>query len=119
MALVRIVRTIMAVLLAIAVAAMPAAAGAMSAAGVARDAAATAQSMPVDCAHHHAPADRGSKGGHDGAGFAACAAHCFTYVGTLVPAVAILLKASPLEPLVDTGRIASNTAAPPFRPPRI
>ena len=116
-----LVRIIMAVLLAISVAAMPAAAGAMAAAGTARDAAATAQSVPVDCAHHHAPADHGSKGGDDGAGagFAACAAHCFTYVGTPVPAVAMRLKASPLEPLVDTGRIASNTAAPPFRPPRI
>jgi hypothetical protein len=111
----------MAVLLAIAVAAMPAAAGAMAAAGTARDGTATAQSMPVDCAHHHAPAERGSKGGDvgAGAGFAACAVHCFAYVGSVVPAVAIRLKASVLAPPVDTGRVASNIAAPPFRPPRI
>jgi hypothetical protein len=110
----------MAVLLAVAVAAMPATAGAVTAAA-ASGAGATAHvdAMPADCPHHRAPADRGSKGTDDGAGLASCAAHCFNYAGTAVPSIAMRLRASPLAPLLDTGRIASNLAAPPFRPPRI
>jgi hypothetical protein len=118
---VRIVRTIMAVVLALAVAAMPAAASAVAAAGTTHDgSAAMAQTaaMPDDCAHHHAPADRDKKG-HDGAAMAACAVHCFIYVGTSVPAIAMTPQASQPRPIVDSGRIASNIAAPPFRPPRI
>jgi hypothetical protein len=122
MNLVRIVRTILAVLLAVSVAALPAAAGAIAAAGTKGDArAATAQAaaMPADCAHHHAPADRGQKGMDDGASPAACAVHCFNFAGTVVPGVIMLPKASQLPPLGTAGRIASNIAAPPFRPPRI
>jgi hypothetical protein len=125
--LVRIVRTIVAVVLALAVAAMPAAAGAMAVAGTMHgaSAAATAHSdaMPPDCAHHHAPADRGSKGTDTGtndcAAMAACAVHCFTYAGTAVPGIALMPKASALAPLGTAGRIASSTAIPPFRPPRV
>jgi hypothetical protein len=118
---VRIVRTIMAVVLAVAVAAMPAAAGAVAAAGTTGDASAAvahSAAMPEDCSHHHAPADRDQKN-HDGAAMAACAVHCFTYVGTVVPAMSVAPKASQPRPLVRAGRIASNIAAPPFRPPRI
>jgi hypothetical protein len=119
---VRIVRTIMAVVLAVAVAAMPAAAGAVAAAGTMHDASATmAQSaaLPDDCPHHHAPADHGRKGADDCAAMAACAVHCFTYVGTAEPAIAMTPKASEPLPLVRSDRIVSNIAAPPFRPPRI
>ena len=122
MELVRIVRTIMAVLLAVSVAAMPAAASAIAAAGTSGDAsAATAHSaaMPPDCAHHQAPGDRGSKGTDVGAAMAACAAHCFNYAGTVVPAIAMTPKASQLPPLGTAGRVASNIAAPPYRPPRV
>src|SRR5262245_50097180 len=122
MEVVRIARTIMAVLVAIAVAAMPAAAGVMAAAGPKADASAAmahAGDMPADCAHHHAPADRGQKGSDDGAAMAACAVHCFTYVGTVVPGIAMTLTSSRLQPLASAGRIASSLAAPPFRPPRI
>jgi hypothetical protein len=119
---VRIVRTIMAVLLAVAVAAMPAAAGAMAAAGTRQDASvamAHAGDMPADCVHHQAPADRGSNGPDHGAAMAACADHCFTYVGTVAPGLAMTAPPSHLEPLASVGRIATNLAAPPFRPPRI
>jgi hypothetical protein len=121
---VRILRTIMAVLLAVAVAAMPAAAGVMAAAEMKADASAGmahAGDMPADCAHHHAPApgDQGQKGGDDGAAMAACAVHCFTYVGTIVPGIAVVPTSSRLAPLASTDQIASDRAAPPFRPPRI
>ena len=121
MDLVRIVRTILAVVLAVAVAVMPAAAGALAAAGAPRDASAATQHsavMPDDCAHHHhAPGD--SKGADHGAALAGCVVHCFTYAGTVVPGISPAPKASPLQPLFDTGRVASNIAAPPFRPPRV
>jgi hypothetical protein len=119
---VRIVRTIMAVLLAVSVAAMPAAASALAAAGTTGDAsAAAAQSaaMPADCAHHHAPADRGQKGPDDGAATAACAVHCFTYAGTSVPGIVMAPLVPQSRPLLSETRIASNIAAPPFRPPRV
>jgi hypothetical protein len=122
MDLVRIVRTIVAVVLAVAVAVMPAAAGALAAAGATPDAStATLHSaaMPDDCAHHHAPGDRDSKGTDHGAALAGCVVHCFTYAGTVVPGISPTPKASPLQPLFDTGRIVSNIAAPPFRPPRV
>ena len=116
----------MAVLLAVSVAAMPAAAGAMAAAGTKADASAAmahAGDMPADCAHHHAPApapaDHGQKGTDDCAAMAACAVHCFTYVGTIVPGIAMVPTSSRLAPLASTDHIASDRAAPPFRPPRI
>jgi len=122
MDLVRVLRTIVAIVLAVAVAAMPATAGALAAAGATRDApAATMHSaaMPADCAHHHAPAERDSNSTDHGAALAGCAVHCFSYAGTVVPGIALTPKASRLQPLLDTGRIASNIAAPPFRPPRV
>jgi hypothetical protein len=120
MDLVRLVRTILAVVLAVAVAVMPATAGALAAAGPIPDAAAQhSAAMPADCAHHHAPADRDSKSTDHGAALAGCVVHCFTYAGTVVPGIAPTPKASPLQPLFDTGRVASNIAAPPFRPPRV
>jgi len=119
---VHIVRTIIAVVLAVAVAAMPAAASAVAAAGMTHDASAAvahSAAMPEDCAHHHAPADRDHKGADDCAAMAACAVHCFTYVGTVVPGIAMMPKSSHLRPLPSAGRITSNLAAPPFRPPRV
>jgi hypothetical protein len=122
MDLLRIVRTILAVLLAVSVAVMPATAGALAAAGAAQDASvATPHSaaMPADCAHHNAPGDGDSKTTDHGAALAGCVVHCFTYAGTVVPGIALTPKASPLQPLFDTGRVVSNIAAPPFRPPRV
>ncbi len=111
----------MAVILAVAIAAMPAAAGIVAAAGTAHDAAAASAhiAMTEDCAHHHAPDDRGQKGTDGGAAMAACVVHCFTYAGTVVPGIAMAPKASPLPPPANTDRVASNMAAPPFRPPRV
>jgi hypothetical protein len=117
---VRIVRTIMAVVLALAVAAMPAAASAVAAAGTTHDgsaAVAHSAAMPADCPHHHAPADHGHKS--DGAAMAACAVKCFTYAGTVVPTIVMAPKAPQPRPLVRAGPVASKIAAPPFRPPRV
>ena len=117
-----IVRTIVVVVVAVSVAVMPAAAGAMAAARTSPDAfSGTAHSaaMPVDCAHHNSPADRGSKGADECGSLAACAVKCFNYVGSVVPGIATTPKASPLQPLAAAGRVASNIAAPPFRPPRV
>lgn len=116
-----IARTILAAVIAVSVAVMPAAAGAVAAAGASRDAfVGTADSaMPVDCAHHNSPADRGSKGADDCGSLAACAVKCFNYVGSVVPGIATTPKASRLLPVVAVGCVASNIAAPPFRPPRV
>jgi hypothetical protein len=107
----------MAVVLAVAVAAMPAAASAIAAAASTADASAAA--MPADCPHHHAPADHGQKNTDNGAATAACAVKCFTYAGTVVPGIVLAPIAPQPRLLVSERRIASNIAAPPFRPPRI
>jgi hypothetical protein len=111
-----------ALVLAVAVAVMPATAGALAAAAATPDASAATMhsaTMPADCAHHHAPADRDSNSTGQDTAPAGCAVHCFTYAGTVVPSIAPAPRASPLQPLFDTGRVVSNIAAPPFRPPRI
>ncbi len=113
----RIVRTIIAVVLAVAVAAMPAAATAVAAAAAAMPDAAAA--MPAACAHHHPPADRGHTDADHGAATAACAVKCFTYAGTVVPGIVMAPIAAHPRLLVSERRIVSNIAAPPFRPPRI
>jgi hypothetical protein len=119
-----IVRTIVAVVIAIAVAVMPASAGGIAAGRMTQDASSGAvhsATMSMDCMHHHAPGHRGSKNADDPASFAACAAKCFNFagVGAVAPAFAAAPTASRLRAVVVARRVTSNLAAPPFRPPRV
>lgn len=118
----KIVRTILALLIAISVAALPATAGVMPAVGssdmvVTR--AAVTSVMSVNCEHHAPVRDHGSKTSNDCASMAACAASCFNYTGTVVPVIAPTSTTSRLQ-LPPADRLAmSNLGTPPFRPPRV
>jgi hypothetical protein len=119
---VRIVRTILAVVVAVSVAVLPATAGALPAAKASETSVvevALSAAMPVDCDHHAPARDRGSRAADDCATMAACAASCFNYAGTVVPGVAPVPTASRLQPVVATALVVSKIGSPPFRPPRV
>ena len=119
---VSIVRTILAAVISVSVAVMPAAAGAVPVArsiqnGISEVAPSAA--MPDDCDHHPAPGHRGSKAADDCASMAACAAKCFNYTGTVLPSIALAPTASRLQPVAAARFVVSKIDSPPFRPPRV
>jgi hypothetical protein len=119
---VSIVRTILAVVISVSVAVMPAAAGAMPVAksspnGISE--LAPFATMPDDCQHHASPGHHGSKAADDCASMAACAVKCFNYAGTDLPGIALVPTASRLQPVAAGGVVASKIGSPPFRPPRV
>ena len=110
-------RTMLAVLIALAVALLPAAAGAAFKAPPARAMEMSAsQTMDDGCP---GPADSSDKAAGDCTSMAACAVNCFNFVG-LDPA---LLPSPPVQATigpVPTDEFAtSRPTNPPFRPPRI
>ncbi len=118
----RLARTILVALIAAAVAVVPATAGLMPVAKASEPPAAHALhagAMPVDCDHHAPPRDQGSKPAGDWAAMAACAAHCFNYSGTVVPALKPAPTASRLQPITAVAFVVSDIGSPPFRPPRV
>jgi hypothetical protein len=119
---VRIVRAILAVVVAVSVAVLPATAGAVRAAQASERSvaeAALSAAMPVDCDHEAPARDRGSRPADDCATMAACAANCFNYAGTVVPEIAPVPTASRLQPIAATDLVVSKIGSPPFRPPRV
>lgn len=120
-----LVRTILVALIAVAVAAMPASAGFVLAVSASENASAhavhamDAAAIPAHCDHHMPPFDPGSKPTKDCTSMAACAAHCFNYSGTVVPAITPVPTASRLQSIAPAGLVASTIGSPPFRPPRV
>jgi uncharacterized protein involved in copper resistance len=113
----RIGRNIIAILISLSVATLPAAAG-FAAVSAAADMS-MSSAMP-DCDHHnHAtPANKPQKTADDC--MAACALHCFNFTTTGFSDVAFLLPASAtLRPARVDGAVSSLIGNPPFRPPRI
>src|SRR3974390_1593910 len=118
----RLIRTILIAVIAISVAAVPSTAGFVLAAKASEGAIGHTvgmSSMPTGCEHHRPAAERGSRPSADCDSMAACAANCFNYAGTVVPAVAPGPTAARLQPIAAAGLVASNIGHPPFRPPRI
>jgi hypothetical protein len=112
----RLARTIMAMLVAFSVAALPFAGGAASA-----EKAAELSSSDVmhDCCDHDSPCDDASKAVNDCASMAACAAKCFGYAGSALSHVRFVPIRSTLQPVRDSGLVVSQIGNPPFRPPRV
>lgn len=114
----RIARIIVAALVFLAVAALPAvtsfAAGATTAMGIS-----ASHAMP-DCDHYlHAPGDKSHKTADDGACMAACALNCFNFVATAFFGIAYSSPVSVAIELVRTSNnVTSQMGNPPFRPPR-
>ena len=116
----RIGRTIVAVLVALAVAMLPAATGFASGAMTAMEIAAS-PAMP-DCGHNHhnnAPGGETQKSMDDCASMAGCALKCFNFTGTILASIAYSSSASAaLKPIHASNIFASLMGSPPFRPPR-
>ncbi len=107
-------------MIAVSVAVMPATAGIMPTAKASQTAVAHDMAgMPADCEHHAPARDSGQKSADNCASMAACAASCFNYAGTVVPAVAPAPTASRPQPIAAAGQLVSRIGSPPFRPPRI
>jgi hypothetical protein len=110
-------RTILAVVIALSVAVLPAAAGCIT---VAKSAPQTMQSaMPDDCDHHGSSPVHGSKAMDDCASMGLCPAKCFNYAGTALPHVIVALTGSALQPVAAGDLVVSQIGSPPFRPPRV
>lgn len=112
-------RAIFAVLLAVAVAALPASLGFVPGAAAATTVA-VVDAVP-DCDHHHhtAPAKETQKTADHSACLAACAAICIGVTPTNVSGIAYsALEAAALKPGRSHDRISSLMGSPPFRPPR-
>ena len=114
----RIGRTIVAVLVALSVATLPAATGFAAGATTAMEISAS-QAM-ADCDHHHAaPSDKTQKTADDGACMAACALNCFNFMAAAFSGIAFSSPASAaLRPVHASSIFASQMGSPPFRPPR-
>ena len=113
----RVARTIMVLLLALAVAVLPAVSGIALAAKSIE----TTFSVAVpDCAHHHgSPADHSSKAMDDCTSMAGCAAKCFNYIGNVVYRPAFVPVGATVQPLEASKVVTSEIGNPPFRPPRV
>lgn len=115
----RIGRIIIAILISLSVATLPATAG--FAASVL-----TASKMPVsvampDCDHHHkVPSGQTQKIIDNCASMAACALTCFNFIGTPLSGFVYLPPSSTaLKPVRISAHVSSRMGSPPFRPPRI
>ncbi len=115
----RIGRTIVAVLVALAVATLPAATGFAAGATTAMEISAS-QAMP-DCDHHQDIPSNTTQKSTDGCdSMAGCALKCFTT--TVVSFSSLTFLSSPsaaLEPVRLENKVTSRIGSPPFRPPRI
>jgi hypothetical protein len=110
-------RTILAVVIALSIAALPAAAGCIT---VVKSAPQTLQSaMPDDCDHHGSSPAHGSKTMDDCASMGLCAAKCFNYAGLTLPHVMLGPTGSALQPVANGDLVVSQIGSPPFRPPRV
>jgi hypothetical protein len=114
----RIGQTILALVLALSVAMLPAAVG-FAAVSKTIDVA-VSETMP-DCDHHHhaAPSDQTKKTTDDSACMAACALNCFSFTATGFSGIAFSAPAgAALKPVRADTNLSSLMGSPPFRPPR-
>jgi hypothetical protein len=115
---IRIGRIIIAVVVGVAVATLPAAIGFATNVPTATEMSAS-ETMP-DCDHHHnLPSDKTQKTANDCACMAACALKCFNFTATVFSGIAFSSPASAaLKPVRTRIHVASQMGNPPFRPPR-
>jgi len=110
-------RTILAIVIALSVAALPATVGCVS---VAKSSPQTVQSaMPDDCDHHGSSPAHGSKAMDDCASMGLCAIKCFNYAGTVLPFLMFAPTRSAPQPVATGDLVVSLIGSLPFRPPRV
>ncbi len=115
---IRIGQSILAIVVALSVATLPAAFG--FAAGVTTATAISAVATLPDCDHrHNVPSDDTQKTADDSACMAACALKCFNFTAIGLSGIAFSSPASTaLKPVRTSDNLASRMGSPPFRPPR-
>jgi hypothetical protein len=117
-------RTILALLIALSVAALPAAGGSAVAAKstkmsdtAAMDGSDAAAMDDMDCCPHEPnPCDKAMD---KSACMGTCALKCFTFGGSAVSIIIFPSHQARLSPALDTNPFNSQTGSPPFRPPRV
>jgi hypothetical protein len=115
----RIGRTILVMLLAAAIAALPALVNFASAAPAPNADVSAVTAMP-DCDHHHGNMPNGhTQKTADGCAYPAGCALCFAFVAPGVSSVAYAVSFNiRLDPVLAATNISSLMGNPPFRPPR-
>jgi hypothetical protein len=114
----RIARTILAIVIALSVAMLPAAGG--FAAGSYTMEVSAFKAIP-DCGRqHHAPIDKTQKRTNNCASMAGCALKCFNFTGVTFSAIAFSSPArAALDPIRASDDIPPRMDGLPFRPPRV
>ena len=108
-------RTILAIVIALSVAALPAAGAAVVSA---QSAAAADMSMTEDmdcCPHKGNPCEKAM----EDCAMATCALKCFSFAGTLSSAIVFPSSAAQMTASFANNPFCSQTGSPPFRPPRV
>jgi hypothetical protein len=115
---IRIGQTILAIVVALSVAMLPAAGG--FAAGSKTMEVSAPEAMP-DCGHHHhAPINKTQKSMNDCASMTGCALKCFNFTGVTFSGIAFSsLTGAALDPIRVSDDIPPQMDGLPFRPPRI
>ena len=110
-------RTILAVVVAVSVAWLPAATGA-SVQLKSTDMTEMSASEPMDdcCPHAVMPCDKAMG---DCASMAACMVNCLSYAGGMSSPLVYPVQLAALMPRFESGVLHSHTSSPPFRPPRV
>jgi hypothetical protein len=115
----RLGRTILAIVVGLSVAILPAAAGFATSAAMTEMS--VSASMP-DCDHHRhhtAPSDKTQKPAHGCADMATCALNCFNFTPTACSDITFSSPASAaLKPVRTADKLPVQMASAPFRPPR-
>jgi hypothetical protein len=112
----RIGRTILALLITLSVAVLPAAGGAgMSSKSPAQADMSAMEDMSDCCPHKASPCDKA-----DGCGtMATCALKCFSFAGASSSIIVFPSSFAKVVAAVAGNPLSSQTGSPPFRPPRI
>ena len=113
-------RTILALLIALSVAMLPAAAGArisVKSTNVPGTSDMSAmEGMPDCCPHNANPCDKAMD---DCASMATCALKCFSFAGTAFSSIVFPSTSAKMPASIAGDPFASQTGYPPFRPPRV
>ena|SRR6266498_1567732 len=112
-----IARTILALVIALSVAILPAAGGFAVAGHSAMSSVApcTDHGMSHSPGHHGSPSDKATT---DCGAMAACGIHCFGIYGPVSSSPTLAVLAAAIEPSFSTDSFLPHVGHPPFRPPR-
>ncbi len=110
-------RTILAAMIALSVALLPAAGGAV--AGLKAADVSVSEPMHDCCEHGAMPCDQAQKAVDDCMSTAACVLKCFNFSGIASSSMLIAQAESTIEPVRVSQLVGSQTGCPPFRPPRV